>query len=102
LCPDPDRLDFAAVAEYFPLRHTVSAMMALVADCLQLRFTPVSAAVLKEAKAIWHPDVEVWSVWEYRPDSEGDFIGYLYADLISRPNKYKGNQSVNLQRVSQT
>lgn len=99
LSPDPDRVDHKAIAEYFPVRHTVGAMMELFADYLQLRFRPLSREVLREH--VWHQDVEAWSVWDERPETRGNFIGYLYADLLGRPGKYKGNQSVNLQRVSQ-
>lgn len=98
LSPDPDRVDHKAIAEYFPVRHTVGVMMDLFTDYLQLRFRPLSREVLGED--VWHQDVEAWSVWDERPETRGNFIGYLYADLLSRPGKYKGNQSVNLQRVS--
>ncbi len=64
LSPDPDRVDHGAIAEYFPLRHTVSVMMDLFVDCLQLQFKPMSGDVLGEA--VWHQDVEVWSVWDDR------------------------------------
>lgn len=89
--------DNAEIAEYFPLRHTVSAMLDIFADCLQLRFEPIPKEELRES--LWHEDVEAWVVSDERLESKGDFIGFLFADLLSRPNKYKGNQSVNLQPV---
>ncbi|RFU30370.1 hypothetical protein B7463_g5987, partial [Scytalidium lignicola] len=91
------QVDHAAIAEYFPLRHTVSAMLDIFADCLQLRFEPIPKEELRES--IWHEDIEGWVVWDERLESKGDFIGFLFADLLGRPNKYKGNQSVNLQPV---
>jgi metallopeptidase MepB len=73
--------------------------MKLFGNLLQLRFSPLSGDDLRRA-AVWHEDVEGWCVWDDRPTFKGDFIGYLYADLLGRPNKYHGSQSVNLQRVS--
>lgn len=98
LAPDPDRVDHRAVSEYFPLDHTVAAMVDLAAKCFKLQFKPLPRSLIEEA--VWHRDVEAWAVWDDELDTgRGDFVGYLYADLTSRPNKYKGNQSVNLQRV---
>ncbi|KAK1829262.1 hypothetical protein QBC39DRAFT_287785 [Podospora conica] len=96
LGPDEKRVDWDAISEYFPLRETVKGMMKLFGNVLQLSFSPLSGDDLR--KAVWHDDVEGWCVWDDRPTFKGDFIGYLYADLLSRPNKYHGNQSVNLQR----
>jgi len=91
------QVDHAAIAEYFPLRHTVSTMLDIFADCLQLRFEPIPKEELREP--LWHEDVEAWEVSDERMESKGNFIGFLFADLLGRPNKYKGNQSVNLQPV---
>jgi metallopeptidase MepB len=82
----------AAIAEYFPLRHTVSAMLDIFADCLQLRFGPIPKEELQSS--IWYDDVEAWIVSDERLETKGNFIGFLFADLLGRPNKYKGNQSV--------
>ncbi|OAA65869.1 metallopeptidase MepB [Niveomyces insectorum RCEF 264] len=87
--------DGTAISEYFPLLHTFGAMLNLFADCLQLRFVPLPADEL--AATVWHEDVQGWTVWDARPEHSGEFVGHLYADLLSRPDKYKGNQSVNLQ-----
>jgi metallopeptidase MepB len=83
------------IAEYFPLLHTVSAMLEIFASCLQLRFIKLNADVL--VGSIWHEDVQAWSVWDEREGSKGDFVGYLYADLLWRPNKHPGSQNANLQ-----
>ncbi|MBE3049912.1 hypothetical protein IMZ48_46925 [Candidatus Bathyarchaeota archaeon] len=90
--------NFDAIAEYFPLQNTVEAMLRLFSDCLQLRFEALPGDVLHEAT--WSNDVHAWAVWDERPDHLGAFIGYLYADLLERPGKYRGNQCVNLQPVS--
>ena len=91
-------LDQGKISEYFPLTHVVPAMLDVFASCLQIRFTPIQKSLLQGCT--WHEDVEAWSLWDDREDSEGEFIGYLYTDLLERPNKYKGNQCVNLQCVS--
>ncbi|WYZ39755.1 hypothetical protein EsH8_IV_000096 [Colletotrichum jinshuiense] len=83
------------ISEYFPLQHTVSAMLDIFAACLQLQFIPLSTEI--DAHSNWHEDVQVWSVWDEREASKGDFIGYLFADLLWRPNKHQGSQNVNLQ-----
>lgn len=80
-------------AEYFPLWHTVQMMIMLAQDLFELRFEPITAESLLEAN--WPKEVKGWAVWE-RETSNNSFIGYFLADLLDRPNKYKGNQSVNL------
>jgi Zn-dependent oligopeptidase len=49
---------------------------------------------------VWHEDVTGWTVWETRPEKDNDFVGYLFIDVLARPHKYRGNQSVNIQPVS--
>lgn len=88
----------STISEYFPLIHTFHSILDLFALSLQLSFEPLTADLLR--KCVWSEDVRGWSVWDKRPDLAGNFIGYLFADLLSRPSKYKGNQSVNLQPVS--
>lgn len=91
-------LDHTEISEYFPLEYTVGAMLDIFASFLQLRFERL--ATLSEEHR-WHEDVMAWSVWDERHGAEDVFVGYLYADLLSRPNKYQGNQNVNLQCVSE-
>lgn len=85
------------ISEYFPLQSTVSAMLEVFTSFLQLQFVPLSPESMIGSQ--WHKDVEAWSVWDERKASKGDFIGYLYADLLWRPNKYQGSQNVNIQYV---
>ena len=90
-------IDTTLIAEYFPLWHTVNAMLDVFSDCLLLRFDPIESAQLE--RHVWDKDVKAWAVWDERPSSKGEFVGYLYADLLSRPNKHMGNQSVTLRPV---
>lgn len=85
------------IMEYFPFHHTFNTLLELFATYLQLRFEKLPAEQLDGH--IWCPDVEVWRLWDERPETKGMPIGYLYADLLGRPHKYKGNQAVNLQPV---
>ncbi|KAF5596570.1 hypothetical protein FPCIR_3976 [Fusarium pseudocircinatum] len=85
------------MAEYFPLQHVIKVMLEMFSEFLKIQFYPISPDQLKGS--IWHQDVQAWAVWEDERASEGRFIGYLYMDLLSRDNKYKGNQNVNLQCI---
>jgi metallopeptidase MepB len=91
------QVEHTKISEYFPLQSTVSAMLEIFARILQLRFVPVPPEAIIGSQ--WHEDVEAWSVWDERVVSKGNFVGYLYADLLWRPNKHQGSQNVNLQCV---
>ncbi|KAF6804533.1 metallopeptidase (peptidase family M3) [Colletotrichum sojae] len=88
-------VDQDLVSEWFPLRHTLQSMLDLFHSFLGLDFIPVPEKDL-EGK-IWAEEVEVWAVWEGRGEQKGEFVGYLYADVIYREGKYRGNCNVNLQ-----
>nr|XP_036577790.1 metallopeptidase [Colletotrichum truncatum]KAF6784849.1 metallopeptidase [Colletotrichum truncatum] len=88
-------VDHAKVSEFFPLRHAIQAILSLFSSFLQLRFVPAPPELV--SGSMWHEDVEAWGVWEEREAQEGEFIGYLFMDLLWRPGKYKGSQNVNLQ-----
>ncbi|KAL1877980.1 hypothetical protein Daus18300_002334 [Diaporthe australafricana] len=98
LLEEDKQVDQEVVSEYFPLRNTVLRMLGLFGSFLQLRFLPIPPEEL--AGRTWHEDVEAWSVWDERTDHEGEFVGYLFSDILYRDGKYKGNQNVNLQAVS--
>ncbi|PYI10955.1 peptidase family M3 [Aspergillus sclerotiicarbonarius CBS 121057] len=86
-------VDQAKTSEFFPLEQTATGMLGIFAALLELRFDPIPNESLAD-KVIWHDTVRVFSVWEGK---DGGFIGYLYFDLLWRENKYRGNQSVNIQ-----
>lgn len=98
LLEEEGRVDQDLVAEYFPLRNTVLRMLGIFGSLLQLRFVPLPPGEL--SGRTWHEDVEAWSVWDSRDGHTGEFIGYLFSDILCRDGKYKGNQNVNLQAVS--
>jgi metallopeptidase MepB len=97
LALDSLKVDHERISEYFPLQHSISAMLDIFASCLQLKFIPAPSELV--SGSIWHEDVEAWCVWDEREASIGSFIGYLFTDLLWRPGKYKGSQNVNLQCV---
>ncbi|PWY78784.1 peptidase family M3 [Aspergillus eucalypticola CBS 122712] len=84
-------VDQLQLSEFYPLEQTAIGMLGIFASVLGLQFEPVEA----EKESLWHESVRVFSVWESTPDKQ--FVGYLYFDLLWRENKYRGNQSVNLQ-----
>ncbi|OJJ69043.1 hypothetical protein ASPBRDRAFT_209462 [Aspergillus brasiliensis CBS 101740] len=84
-------IDKVQLSEFYPLEQTAIGMLGIFASVLGLQFEPVAA----EKESLWHESVQVFSVWESTPDKQ--FAGYLYFDLLWRENKYRGNQSVNLQ-----
>ncbi|KAF5631049.1 hypothetical protein F25303_9722 [Fusarium sp. NRRL 25303] len=83
------------MAEYFPLQHVIKVMLEMFSEFLEIQFCLISPNQLQGS--VWHQDVQAWAVWDNGGTSKGQFIGYLYMDLLSRDNKYKGNQNVNLQ-----
>lgn len=91
-------VDHAVLSEYFPLRHTVAAMMGLFSRMLGLRFEKLSDEQIKETT--WHEDVEGWGTWDVKDDGELEFVGYVFLDLLFRPGKYRGGQDDNMRPVS--
>ncbi|KAJ5539834.1 peptidase family M3 [Penicillium frequentans] len=86
-------VDQLKISEFFPLESTATRMLDIFGSVLGLRFDPIPAEDLTQ-DVIWHDTVECFSVWDGKDD---EFIGYLYFDLLWRENKYRGNQSVNIQ-----
>jgi len=88
-------VDQLKISEFFPLERTATQMLDIFASVLCLRFDPIQAEDLT-SDIIWHDTVKCFSVWDVKDD---EFVGYLYFDLSWRENKYRGNQSVNIQCV---
>ncbi|KAK7445662.1 hypothetical protein CaCOL14_002234 [Colletotrichum acutatum] len=88
-------VDQEKISEYFPLNHTLSAMLGLFSEFLGLEFETVPDQDL--VGKIWDKEVQVWAVWEGRGERKGEFVGYLYADVLWREGKYRTACNVNLQ-----
>ncbi|KAJ2402671.1 metalloendopeptidase [Coemansia sp. RSA 2559] len=81
-------VDSELVRNYLPLRHVLEKVLAIYETMLGLRL------VQKRGKArnVWHPDVEMYEVWEAADPNE--FVGYIYLDLYFRTdNKPTGSGS---------
>lgn len=89
------QIDDSEISQFFPLEHTILAMLRLFESFLGLEFTQISSDHL-DPTWIWHEDVQIWEAWD---DKEREFIGFLYFDILWRENKYKGSQNVNIECV---
>lgn len=72
-------VDSNAIRQYFPVQHTIDAVLRIYHTLLGVDFTPVTPA------AAWAPDV-----FEYRVNDTmtGKLLGYTYFDLYPRAGKY--------------
>ncbi|KAJ1718799.1 metalloendopeptidase [Coemansia biformis] len=67
------------VRQYFPMAEVVRGVLDIYQETLGLRFVRV------DGPPVWHPDVEMYEVWE----ADGDeFVGHFYLDLYPRAGKY--------------
>ncbi|KAL9110668.1 MAG: hypothetical protein Q9227_004845 [Pyrenula ochraceoflavens] len=97
------KVDQQAISEYFPLGTTIRGMLQIFEDLFGLVFVEIVgsdrdelAETGKGSDIVWHPEVQVFSVWD--DDSEGNgFVGYLYLDLHPREGKYGHAANFNLQ-----
>ncbi len=72
-------LDDNKVAEYFPMQHTVDALLDIYQKFFNLEFKQLDAA------GLWHPDVKMIEIIDKTKNKK---IGYLFLDLFPRPLKY--------------
>ncbi|RAO70054.1 uncharacterized protein BHQ10_006066 [Talaromyces amestolkiae] len=86
-------IDKEKIAEYFPLDTTATKMLEIFGSWFGIRFDPIPDN-MRTGDVIWHDSIQVYSVWDTK---DGEFIGYLYFDLLWRKYKFRGNQAVNLQ-----
>lgn len=98
-------LDQQLIAEYFPLQTTVKGMLGIFEELFGLVFVEITGkdrdALATSGKGddiVWHPDVQVFSVWDDEGEGNG-FVGYLYLDLHPRDGKYGHAANFNLQKV---
>lgn len=79
------------VKEFFPAVQTLRKVLDLYSKLFSLKFVRIQGkdgdALSPTGKAgdlLWHPDVELYAVWEGKGD---DFVGYLYLDVFYREGK---------------
>jgi metallopeptidase MepB len=97
------QLDHQVIAEYFPLQTTIQGMLKIFEELFGLVFVEIvgeeRTALADGGKAediVWHPEVQVFSVWDDEDEGAG-FVGYLYLDLFPRDGKYGHAANFNLQ-----
>jgi thimet oligopeptidase len=72
-------VDQNEIRQYFPVQHTIDAVLNIYHTLLGVDFKQVSPT------DAWNPDVIEYSVSDTKT---GRFIGYTYFDLFPRPGKY--------------
>ena len=96
-------LDQQKIAEYFPLQSSIRGMLEIFEQLFGLVFVEITDAdrssispTGKGEDIIWHPDVQLFSVWDDEGEGNG-FVGYLYLDLHPREGKYGHAANFNIQ-----
>ena len=96
-------LDQEKLSEWFPLETSIRGMLTIFETLFGMTFVEITgddrSAISASGKGddiVWHPDVQVFSVWDSEDQGSG-FIGYLYLDLHPRPGKYGHAANFNLQ-----
>ncbi|THH20564.1 hypothetical protein EW146_g816 [Bondarzewia mesenterica] len=74
-------LDDSLVKEYFPVSVVVPTILEIYQNLLGVRFEEVKGET-------WHPDAQMFAVWEEGAKDESGFVGYCYLDLFPREFKY--------------
>lgn len=97
------QLDQQAIAEYFPLSTSIEGMLNIFEELFGLAFVKIEGedrkVISESGKAediAWHPDVQLFSVWDDESEGSG-FVGYLYLDLFPRDGKYGHAANFNIQ-----
>ena len=70
-------LDDALVKEYFPVSVVVPTILEIYQNLLGVRFEKLDGET-------WHPEVQMFAVWEDGAKDESGFVGYCYLDLFPR------------------
>ncbi|KAI8969619.1 Metalloprotease [Trametes punicea] len=74
-------LDSELLKEYFPVSHVVSVTLEIYQHLLGVQFVQAEGET-------WHPDVQLFAVWEKDASGKSGFIGYCYLDLYPREGKF--------------
>ncbi|KAI0050407.1 metallopeptidase MepB [Auriscalpium vulgare] len=75
-------LDDAVVKEFFPVSVVVPTILEIYQTLLSVRFEEIKDG------SKWHPDAQMFAVWEADAKDESGFVGYCYLDLFPRASKY--------------
>ncbi|GAC1549487.1 MAG: M3 family metallopeptidase [Candidatus Velthaea sp.] len=72
-------VDENAIKAYFPVQHTIDAVLGVYSKLLDVSFSKI------DAPAVWNPEVIGYEVHD---KSSGLLLGVTYFDLYPRPGKY--------------
>ena len=96
-------VDQEKISQWFPLEASIRGMLTIFETLFGLIFVEITGADRsslspsgKGNDIVWHPDVQVFSVWDSEDQGSG-FVGYLYLDLHPREGKYGHAANFNLQ-----
>jgi len=96
-------VDQELLSEWFPLETSIRGMLTIFETIFGMTFVEITGAdrssispTGKGDDIVWHPDVQVFSVWDSEDQGSG-FVGYLYLDLHPREGKYGHAANFNLQ-----
>ncbi len=81
------------IEEFFEMDHTWTATCGLFEELFRIEFHDITGQTLA-----WHKSVRVYTVWD-GPQRDGNFLGYLYADLLERDGKYPNQRHVLIEPV---
>jgi len=76
---DKYQVDQNAIKQYFPVDHTINAVLAIYAKLLGVTFASIASPT------IYNPDVRGYEVHD---GANGVLLGTFYLDLYPRPGKY--------------
>ncbi len=74
-------IDEVKLAEYFPMEHTIQALLDIYQKFFSLEFKEIPMT------NIWDKEVKLIEVWR-NYDNQKTLYGYLFLDLYPRPNKF--------------
>ncbi|KAF8508190.1 metallopeptidase MepB [Hysterangium stoloniferum] len=74
-------LDDSLIREYFPVAVVVRSILNIYQDLLGVKFQEMQGET-------WHPDVQLFSVWDNDAKDKKDFLGYCYLDILPRGSKF--------------
>ncbi|KAI0670782.1 Metalloprotease [Trametes maxima] len=69
------------VKEYFPVSFVVPAILKIYRELLGVSFIEAEGET-------WHPDVQLYELWDKDASEASDFLGYFYLDIFPREAKY--------------
>lgn len=74
-------VDESKIAEYFPMEHTIQALLDIYKQFFSLEFKDIPV------ENAWDKEVRLLEVWR-NYNNQKDLHGYLFLDLYPRPNKF--------------